>query len=793
MTRYIKVAVSGPLKKTFTYTTDKPTSHFELGQRIVVPFGNTRLIGFYAGESSFQKGINYKPIKKILDEHSYFTDELFKLCSWISDYYFANLADTLFSALPAVLKKNKSSNLYWNEYSSDIPEFAKEYYKPLFKLSPQLISKLNNRDAKLISRLLKDQIVIEKWTDDPLSKRQAVVGYKVSDFENFDDFYEGKQFQPQKFTEQKTRAELISEGWTDYQLNKAVQNEILEVVKADFSGIPLDFIKAKKDIDKLTLTKNQQTIYEKFRNTLSQSFSTSLLHGVTGSGKTLVYCHICREVLNKGKTVLVLTPEIALTSTTLAYFRGFFKDEVTVIHSAMTERERLDSWNGIRQNKYKIVVGPRSALFAPLQDVGLIIVDEEHDSSYKQDDPAPRFHGRDSAIMRAKINNIPVLLGSASPSVESYQNAQTGRYELLELTDRPGNAVLPTVRIVDMRTDRLRGDLPYISYTLKKDVDERLKNNQQVILFLNRRGHSPQMKCISCGHVAKCPNCQVYLTYHKKRNNLVCHQCGYFVEPFDTCPNCSHDSFFFSGVGTQKVEENIPRLFEGAKALRLDSDAADGRKKAYEILTEFAERKSNLLLGTQMVTKGLDMPGVTLVGVLSADSSLDLPDFRASEKTFSKLLQVAGRSGRAEQRGEVLIQTFNPTNPVILDAAEQNYQNFFNRVIKEREELFYPPFSRIVNFTLSSEKESQVEKEALIFREKLHKQVTDSGLSVQLLGPAPCPIYFLRKRYRRHLFVKTNQVIKFVRMLTDWENLEPKFKLPGAVRISVDVDPDDMM
>ncbi len=793
MTKYANIALSGPLRKTFTYKIPENLEKLHLGQRVLVPFGKMKKVGFYIGTSSFSPGIRYKNLIQTLDNQTYFPKDLFKLCIWIADYYFANPADCLLSALPAYFKNKKTSQYFWTTAPCEIPQNVLRYFKPGYKLSSQVIKDIQLLEKNIFRKLLEEKSIIEHWLDEPHNRKSKISGYKIESIDAWDIYFHERQFQTEIFDGIKPRTELIQNGWTDYQLKKAVEHLVLVPVYIEDSKIPLDFIKPKDDLDKIILTKNQQDVVEQLLQKFSDGFSTSLLHGVTGSGKTIVYCYLCREILQKNKSALILTPEIALTSTTLAYFRGFFGDKVTVIHSAMTEKERLESWNGIREGKYQIVVGPRSALFAPIDNLGLIIVDEEHDSSYKQDDPAPRFHGRDSAIMRAKINNIPILLGSASPSVESYHNAMTNRYTLYELTERPGNAVLPTVRLVDMRVDRLRGDLPYISYTLKKEVEARLQNDEQVILFLNRRGHSPQMKCMKCGHVPECPNCNLRLTYHKKGNKLTCHYCGHLTPVVENCEKCNTVDFYFMGVGTQKVEENIPRLFEGARPIRMDSDSADGRKKAYEILTHFSERKSNLLLGTQMVTKGLYMPGVTLVGVLSADALLDMPDFRASEKAFARLLQVSGRSGRAEKQGEVVIQTFNPENEVIQDDAGQDYSGFFRRVIKEREELWYPPFSRIVNFTLSCEKENLLEKETLLFREKLNHKIKTQNLTVQLLGPAPCPIYYLRNRYRRHLFIKTNQVIKFVKMLSEWEDVESRFKLPAAIRINVDVDPDDMM
>jgi primosomal protein N' (replication factor Y) len=517
------------------------------------------------------------------------------------------------------------------------------------------------------------------------------------------------------------------------------------------------------------------------------------LHGITGSGKTLVYCHLARKVLGQNRGVLVLTPEIALSGTALAYFRGFFGDTVTVIHSAMTGRERLESWTGIRRGKYRVVIGPRSALFAPLENLALVIVDEEHDSSYKQNDPSPRFHGRDAAVMRGKLSKVPILLGSASPSLESYHHARSGRYRLLELTERPSGARLPKVRVINMQQQKLFGDMPYLSFPLKKEVDTRLARDEQVILFLNRRGYAPQLKCADCGFVPRCPRCDVKLTYHRVGRKLSCHYCGHFQQTADSCPACSGHRVLYLGAGTQKVETHLAQLFRSGRVLRFDSDTASGRKNAHQMLREFSERNYNLLLGTQMVTKGLDFPGVSLVGVLSADLGLDLPDFRASEKTFARLLQVAGRSGRGQNPGEVFIQTYYPESEVIRDAAAQDFVSFYKREIESRRTHRFPPFNRLLKFILLSQDRNKLEMSAAEFGDRLRVQTQQTNLRAEILGPAPCPMALLRGNFRRQLFVKTRQPVRFSRMLSAWEDGQPRFGLPTNVKIVIDVDPDDMM
>jgi len=791
--RLASVAVTGPFRRTFTYHLTEGMDTPQPGQRVLVEFGRSRTVGFYLNEPTSVPSMATKPIVKTLDDTSYFPADLFSLCLWMADYYFANPADCLASALPPLLKTRRSAQLRW---ADQLPEPYRtelgDHFKPGKKLTATVLAELRKSNQSSISELVKSDILVEQWPLGDTGERTVIAGYRAVNPAIWSEFYQGKRFGPSPFEGILSREKLKEQGWTDHYLRQALVGGTLEPVVSDRPDRILDFVRPKDGVCDLKLYQQQQEAVDEVVGQLGQGFKSYLLHGITGSGKTLVYCHLARKVLEDKGTVLVLTPEIALSGTTLAYFRGFFGDQVTVIHSAMSQRERLESWNGIRKGKYRIVVGPRSAVFAPLENLGLIIVDEEHDGSYKQDDPAPRFNGRDSAIMRARKNNIPVLLGTASPSIESYHNARTGRSKLIRLTQRPAGAVLPLVHVVDMRRQKLHGDLPYMSFPLKKEVDARFKAGQQVILFLNRRGYSPQLKCGECGHVPSCPHCDVKLTYHKTGGKLSCHFCGHVSLSIDRCTKCGSSHFLYPGAGTQKVEEHITRLFPEGKALRFDSDTASGRKNSHQMLRMFAERKYNLLLGTQMVTKGLDLPGVSLVGVLSADQGLDLPDFRASEKTFSRLLQVAGRSGRGEIPGDVVIQTYYPDSEVIQDAARQDYESFYEREILSRQVHRFPPFRRMVKFVLSGKDQAKVTEQVTEFARKLQDESSAAGLDIELLGPAPCPHAFLRGNHRRQLFAIIRQPMKLTRLLYDWENRQPRFGLPSTAKLVVDVDPDDM-
>ncbi len=792
--RYVEIAVPGPVRRTFTYRLPTDIQGLASGQRLLVPFGRVRKVGYFIGASAQPENVRVKDVIRPVDESSLFPPELFRLCQWMAEYYFGNVADCLLAALPPALKGGVTPAYFWgDQISEQWPERIRSAFKAGKRMSSQLVASIKNSERGLMNKLISSGAIIQRWPEAEAGAKKKVSGYRLAEGADLGRIFGDDGGAQRVFAGSRSRAKLIESGWTSHFVAKAIKAGMLEPCYDELPGNVLDFVKPKADVDCLVLNDEQQVVFERMKAAQTEGFKVFLLHGITGSGKTLVYCHLTREVLAKGRTVLCLTPEISLTGATLTYFRGFFGEQVTVVHSAMTSRERLQSWRGVREGRYRIVIGPRSAIFAPLENLGLIIVDEEHDSSFKQDDPSPRFHGRDSAIMRGKIAGVPVLLGSATPSIESYYHATQGRYELLQLTKRPGEASLPTVRLVDMRTERVGGDLQFVSITLKNQVEDRLKKGEQVILYLNRRGYAPQVKCADCGYVPQCPHCMIRMTYHKVERRLTCHYCGHSSAAYDACEKCHGTRLMYVGAGTQKVEESLPRLFELAKPLRMDSDAAAGREGVYRILSEFASRKFNLLLGTQMVTKGLDLPGVSLVGVLSADIGADLPDFRASEKTLAKLVQVAGRTGRADRKGEVLIQTFAPDSELIADAARQDYRGFYEREIASREAGQFPPFVRLVNVLILGPDEKKVDEASLQLRDNLRAEIESAKISARVLGPAPCPLYRLRKQYRRHLLIKTTQAVKLIRMLSNWELRSVHFGMPRAIKIVVDVDPDDMM
>ncbi len=789
----IHIAVPGTPRKLFTYRAEAKTiANLEPGMRLKVPFGRRTTIGFFIERTDQKPPPGLKAITLPVDTRPLFDKEIFRFLKWISEYYYCNIADTLKMALPPELRKGKMSRFRSTEPPERIERFdaLSDYTKKKLRdksiLTIREINHIRKNYPDDFTRLTDGNILVEEWADPGEHIRGSLLGYRVRketgpDFELPSDIDHDRIY---------SRRELKEAGLSHYKIGKMIDAEI--IVPEYGNPEALDFIKARPDVSGLVPNDEQQTAIAEILGDLDR-FDPMLLYGITGSGKTLVYCQVVRKILELNRSALILVPEIALAGTLLGYFRSFFGDKVALMHSALRPKERLAIWQKIRSGEYKIVIGARSAVFSQMADLGLIIVDEEHDESYKQDDPAPRFQARDCAVMRAKLLDIPVLLGSATPSMESFHNALEGRYKMLKLTRRPEQTDMPLIRLIDLKEERLPADRLFFTPLLKSKINEAVEKDNQVILYYNRRGFSPRIKCTDCGHTPECPHCGISLTYHKAGEKLMCHFCGYADVGYNECEKCKSRELIYLGTGTQKIEDKIAELFPSVKAVRLDSDSAAGREKAHRILSDFAEMKFNMLVGTQMVTKGIDFPRVSLVGVLMADLGLDIPDFRASEKLFAKLIQVSGRSGRGIIPGEVVIQTFNPHLDLIDDAARQDYESFYYREIKSREELKYPPFAHLINFRLSARKEEDLQKAILRFRDNLAGRLDEGKVIVNLLGPASCPIYRLRGSYRRHLLVKTGQIKSFLKVLAEWENEESNFGLPSRIKAIVDIDPYDMM
>jgi primosomal protein N' (replication factor Y) len=578
----------------------------------------------------------------------------------------------------------------------------------------------------------------------------------------------------------------------------------------------------------IVLNEHQQNALTQIDKAISENkFHSFLLHGITGSGKTQVYIEAMKSALAKGKTAIVLVPEISLTPQIVARFQFHFGDKVTVFHSKMSVGERYDAWRLAKRGDCSIVIGPRSAIFAPLKNLGLIVVDEEQEASYKQFDQTPRYHARDVAVVRAMESNAVVVLGSATPSIESYYNALTNKYKLIELPERVDNAALPEIEIVDMTTERQKifekfraerkvefekdtatarnskrkPEFSSISSLLKEKINDRLTKKEGIILLQNRRGFSPFVECLDCGYVEMCDNCNVSLTYHITKKHLRCHYCGFVKNPPDVCPKCRSLELSYKGYGTQRIEEELQKMFAAAAISRMDLDTTAQKGSHDKILKQFASGEIDILLGTQMVAKGLDFSRVTLVGVISADIQMLLPDFRSAERTFQLLTQVAGRAGRTGAlKGEVIIQTYQPKHYSLKHATTHDFIGFYNEEINYRQELSYPPFSRIALIEIKGTNEADVTKHAIKFSEHLKSNLPKAGGQLIILGPSEAAIPKLKNFYRWHILIKdlkskdpSGKILKDV--LTKAVNGYNNSNLAKnrSVKIIIDVDPVGMM
>lgn len=530
--------------------------------------------------------------------------------------------------------------------------------------------------------------------------------------------------------------------------------------------------------EKKELTKEQKIVYDTISNSFDK-FAPFLLHGVTGSGKTEVYLHLICDVLNKNKEALVLVPEISLTPQFISIFEKRFGSKVAVLHSGLSAGEKYDEWNRIVKKEAKIVIGARSAVFAPLTNIGIIIVDEEHSTTYKQENH-PKYHATDVAIYRSKNHNCPIVLGSATPSLESYTRAKTGIYKLLEMKERVNHS-LPTVHLIDMKQE-LRNKAPILSRMLKNKIEDRIKNGEQVMLLLNRRGFSTSIICKNCGFTHKCPNCDIPLIYHKKEDNMTCHYCGYKVPKLKKCPACHNKELSSMGMGTEKLEQYVTSNIEGAKVIRMDNDTTSKKGAHASIIKSFSKGEYNILIGTQMIAKGLDFPNVTLVGVVSADSSLALPDFRSSERTFELLCQVAGRSGRGDKVGEVVIQGFNIDHYSIIAASNHDYETFYKEEMSIRKKLKYSPYYNVSVIGLKGRDYNYVFNEAKKIETHLRKELEDTII----LGPSAALLPKVNNIYNVQIILKYK---KSEKVLEQFKFVQNMYRKNNKVQLDIDCSP----
>jgi primosomal protein N' (replication factor Y) len=739
---FAEVVFDRPLDHPFSYAVrDALRGKIAVGSRVRVPFGrgDKSVVGYCVGLSETAPPRTVKEVREVLDEVPLLTENLLRLTRWMADYYLCGWGQVLNAVVPAGARNRAGTRS--KIYVEAVPKA--ETPNPVSKLTPKQEAGLKH--LRELARPVEMAAI----------NRIAGVGATVI----------------RALLDKRLIRRVVRRADRDLTSNEEV---ILEK----------PFI----------LNSQQQQVWSKIEPALKKKeFKVFLLHGVTGSGKTEVYLRAIEEMIQQGREVLVLVPEISLTPQTIQRFRGRC-GEVAVLHSHLADAERGGHWRRIFEGKVKVVVGARSAVFAPTRNLGLIVIDEEHESTFKQE-TTPRYHARDVAVMRARLEGIPILLGSATPSLESWQNAQRGQYTLLSLPERVLDRPMPPVGLIDMRHQPpARGRPAGISEPLAHAMRQALDDGGQVLLLLNRRGYSTHVHCPSCGHVETCKFCDLALTYHQDRDCMLCHYCGYEQAPLQQCPQCGKAAIRYQGLGTEKLEVEIQDRFPGVPMGRMDSDSMRGRGSHARVLGAFRRGDLRILMGTQMIAKGLDFPNVTLVGVVNADLGLHQPDFRSAERTFQLLSQVAGRAGRGPRGGRVLIQTFDPEHPSIARAAAHNYSGFVKEELAHRLAHRYPPFQRLARLILRCKDRQKgddfAHRLADAFAQALKGNEKGMPHELRLLGPAEAPVFRLKGFYRFHFQLQSPSPGALHQLL---RQVIPTVHPPTEVELTVDVDPFNML
>jgi len=793
--RYAEVSVNSPIKasQTFSYCIP-PHLNIELGQAVWVPFGDKLLQGIVLELTDYPSVEDTKEIAGIIEPKPLISPSQVKLAYWISEYYLSPLFDSVALMLPPGFERKI---IIFLSIPKDAPEVdlssLNEKQRYIIRLV-QREGKVNLKDVQkhlgakqassTISQLVRLGLLRRSYELEKIKVKPKLVKYlKLAVTQDKASQEIAKLRQQDKAVKRTALLELLIKS-SPVPLAEAVKmagsrSAVETLIKQGL--VSLKELEVKREpisyqgitpSEPLKLTAAQKAAFEEIRSSLLQmkeeqsSLSVFLLHGVTGSGKTEIYLQALAEAVKLGKRGIALVPEIALTPQTIERFASRFPHRVAVIHSQLSLGEQFDEWQRIKNGEFDVVIGPRSAIFAPQPELGLIIIDEEHEWTYKQHDTSPRYHARSVALKLAELKGAVVILGSATPDVETFYHAQKGDYKLLELPERvtPKEGTrLPSVELIDLREELKAGNRSLFSRSLSQAIAEAVNSKEQVILFLNRRGGATFIQCRSCGLVLRCRRCEVALTYHLAEDVLVCHQCNYKTPVPETCPQCLSHRIKFLGIGTQKIEKEASFTFPQARLLRWDSDVTKRRLAHQEILSKFRDHEADVLIGTQMVAKGLDFPMVTLVGVVSADTALNLPDFRAGEKTFQLLSQVAGRAGRGVWGGRVIIQTYSPEHYAVRAAAEHNYASFYEKEIGYRRQLRYPPLAKLICLTYSHTNDATCQREAEKMKRRLTQEIEAKGIAdLSLIGPAPAFIHRLRGRYRWQLILRGSEPVSFL-------------------------------
>jgi primosomal protein N' (replication factor Y) len=812
-----------PLRHGYTYRVpDSLQAAAQIGCRVLVPLGPRRVTGFLVAIAETKDRADLKEVLEVLDPAPIFSAEHLELARWIASYYLCSLGEALRVFLPPGIEKRSRQVVFLRREPTADELMALSERAPV--------------QGKILQLLLKHQRLtvksLEKQTESS-GLRSALTalsenGY-ISLVQSFDKRIAAEKIE-QYVTMLSAGREYLHLHAEDKSKRRAVDRRLISILAAQSQPLTKkEFmllasassaqVKRLRNLGLIEITAKQvdrnpyagsvgqapqyvlNTAQSEATARLTSAvaagqFAVFLLFGVTGSGKTQVYIESIRRALADGKGAIVLVPEISLTPQAVARFQSSFGEDVAVMHSRLSAGERLDAWKRVRAGRARVVVGARSAVFAPVKNLGLIVVDEEHESSYKQHDPPPRYHARDVAVMRAKLRSAIAVLGSATPSTETYFNALRGKYHLLELPQRIDDVPMPAVQIVDLARQRrvMRGEQVVLSPLMRRSIEERLARKEQIILLQNRRGFAPLLRCQQCSYVRFCDNCNIPLTYHRRGKMLRCHYCNASERAPEVCPQCASADILFAGIGTQRVEAAIAEQFPTARIARMDLDTTRGKLAHDRILQEFGSGRYDILLGTQMVAKGLDFHRVTLVGVILADVGLLMPDFRAAERTFQLLAQVAGRAGRGALAGKVIIQTYSPEHVCLVCARDHDFKKFYHYEIQQRQQLGYPPFNRLAMVLFRHAQEPQARDAAQQFAEALRRQ---RG-AFTIYGPTPSPLERLQNMYRFQILLKSDhrrdpgaaQMRQALGAAYQTFKAQHQF---SRVQVSMDVDPVTML
>ncbi|MBU2902440.1 replication restart helicase PriA [Maribacter dokdonensis] len=816
MLNFVNVILPIPLERSFTYAiSDEEALVLQPGMRVAVPFGKSKIYTaiIYSVHQNPPEAYEAKEIHEILDDYPIVTPVQLKHWEWIASYYMCTLGEVVRSALPgAFLLESETLILRNTAYEIDENELLDDEFLVFEALQHQSILKVQEVSAiierknvlPILQRLLdKNVIVLKEEVYEqykPKLVRYVKLGAEYTSDQKLEELLnsltrapkqsqvvlslfqlQGKSQKPIKVSELE-KASNSSKAVIKSLVDKGILEEyFIKTDRVNYEG-------ENDNSESKDLNEYQEAALADIKSSF-EAGKVTLLKGVTSSGKTEVYVKLIEECLEKGLQALYLLPEIALTTQLISRLQEYFGEKIAIYHSKYNVQERVEVWQNVLQSKPKaqLVIGARSAMYLPFSKLGLIIVDEEHESSFKQFDPAPRYHARDAAIVLGHFHKANILLGSATPSVESYYNTQTGKYGYAEITRRYGNVLMPNMELVDIKeAQRKRKMKGHFSERLFLEMEETLKEGSQIILFQNRRGFAPLMECLTCGHSPQCPNCDVSLTYHQYRNQLRCHYCGHHTALPEACFACGSPELDTKGFGTEQIEKEVKELFPEAKVGRMDLDTTRGKHGYEKIINAFEQQELDILVGTQMLTKGLDFRNVNLVGVMNADSLLNFPDYRAHEKTYQLLTQVSGRAGRTKKRGKVLIQTYNPYHQILKQVTTGDYVNMYKEQLYEREQFKYPPVNRIIKVTFKHKNYNVLNEAADWFTSALR---TNFGGTV--LGPEYPPVSRIRNQYLKHIVVKVQKANSLVQTKANIRRIEKSFKsvaIYRSVRVIYNVD-----